>query len=167
MWCGLVQHVLGTSECTWGSDGQLQLVGEARETCWASGTWGRGRQSKLGPHLSPTHFAVAVRRREAKLLFGMLPAYYRHMSSHPHTLLTKFYGLHRITTASGRQVGVCWFAPRAFRCMCQCSWYGAGVGVHLFLLHVWTPGGRNTCSPSQSHPSAFFSRWVSRHVCIL
>lgn len=33
---------------------------------------------------------------EAKLLFQMLPHYYRHLRVHPHTLLTKFYGLHCI-----------------------------------------------------------------------
>lgn len=53
------------------------------------------------------YFVKTIKRGEADLLVRMLPQYYRHMSSHPHTLLTKFYGLHSIKLkASGRKVRV-------------------------------------------------------------
>ena len=37
-----------------------------------------------------------VSHEEALLLLRLLPAYERHCSEHPTTLLTRFYGLHRI-----------------------------------------------------------------------
>jgi 1-phosphatidylinositol-4-phosphate 5-kinase len=47
-----------------------------------------------------------MRRNEMKTFLKMLPAYYQHIQSNPHTLLTKFYGLYRIQMHSkaGRKV---------------------------------------------------------------
>jgi hypothetical protein len=47
-----------------------------------------------------------MRKEEMKILLDMLPKYYRHVTQHPHTLLTKFYGLHRMKPSKGRKVGV-------------------------------------------------------------
>lgn len=49
-------------------------------------------------------FVKTLKKGETKLLFSMLPAYYKHVASHPHTLLTKFYGLHRLILDNGRKV---------------------------------------------------------------
>ncbi len=45
-----------------------------------------------------------MRKEEMQVLLAMLPKYYEHICSHPHTLLTKFYGLHRIKTKKKRNV---------------------------------------------------------------
>jgi 1-phosphatidylinositol-4-phosphate 5-kinase len=47
-----------------------------------------------------------MRRNEMKTFLKMLPDYYQHIQSNPHTLLTKFYGLYRIKMRSkaGRKV---------------------------------------------------------------
>ena len=37
-----------------------------------------------------------MRKEEVKLLLRALPAYYAHVAAHPDTLLTRFYGVHRI-----------------------------------------------------------------------
>ncbi|GJP63591.1 hypothetical protein CLOP_g20660 [Closterium sp. NIES-67] len=37
-----------------------------------------------------------MRHAEVQVLLRMLPAYYQHVRRHPHTLLTKFFGLHAI-----------------------------------------------------------------------
>lgn len=46
-----------------------------------------------------------MRKTEMHTLLNMLPAYYRHVRTYDNTLLTKFYGLHRIKPAQGRKVG--------------------------------------------------------------
>ncbi|OVA10292.1 Phosphatidylinositol-4-phosphate 5-kinase [Macleaya cordata] len=45
-----------------------------------------------------------LRRHELKVLLKMLPNYYNHVKSHENTLITKFFGLHRITLKGGRKV---------------------------------------------------------------
>ena len=42
-----------------------------------------------------------------KLLLELLPRYCEHVEKHPHTLLIKFYGLHRVRPLKGAKVG-CW-----------------------------------------------------------
>lgn len=39
-----------------------------------------------------------------QVLLKMLPYYYRHVGEHENTLITKFFGLHRITLKGGRKV---------------------------------------------------------------
>ena len=36
---------------------------------------------------------------------SMLPKYYRHVQANPGTLLTRFYGVHRVKPSHGRKVG--------------------------------------------------------------
>jgi hypothetical protein len=45
-----------------------------------------------------------MRKSEAHVLLEMLPAYFEHVQAHPHTLLTRFFGVHRITPVHGRAV---------------------------------------------------------------
>ena len=45
-----------------------------------------------------------MKRGEVELLLKLLPRYYEHVKRYPHTLLIKFFGLHRVTTASGGKV---------------------------------------------------------------
>ncbi len=52
-----------------------------------------------------------MRKSEAEVLLGMLPGYYGHVERHPHTLITRFFGVHRITPAHGRAVR--WLGCRA------------------------------------------------------
>lgn len=63
--------------------------------------------------ISPHHHTSAdderflvktMRKSEARVLLGMLPAYYAHVQRHPHTLITRFFGVHRVTPAHGRAV---------------------------------------------------------------
>ncbi|XP_021910888.1 phosphatidylinositol 4-phosphate 5-kinase 7-like isoform X2 [Carica papaya] len=44
-----------------------------------------------------------LKRSELKALLKMLPSYYRHVGKHENTLITKFFGLHRITLKGGRK----------------------------------------------------------------
>ncbi|KAF2070821.1 hypothetical protein CYY_007868 [Polysphondylium violaceum] len=45
-----------------------------------------------------------IPKREANLLVSLLPEYYEHMKRNPNSLLTKFFGLHRVKPKEGRQV---------------------------------------------------------------
>jgi 1-phosphatidylinositol-4-phosphate 5-kinase len=43
-------------------------------------------------------------KAEMLMLRRILLSYYRHITSHPDTLITKFYGLHRVKPHRGRRV---------------------------------------------------------------
>lgn len=45
-------------------------------------------------------------QNEVKLLLELLPKYYAHVERYPHTLLIKFYGLHRVVPLNGSKVEV-------------------------------------------------------------
>ena len=49
-------------------------------------------------------------QNEVKLLLELLPKYYAHVEKHPHTLLIKFYGLHRVVPLNGSKVCSACFA---------------------------------------------------------
>ncbi|KAL6749605.1 PIP5K-domain-containing protein [Haematococcus lacustris] len=49
-------------------------------------------------------FVKTLRKGEVLLLYNMLPIYCKHMAHHPHSLLTRFFGLHRIKTVSKQVV---------------------------------------------------------------
>ena len=50
------------------------------------------------------YLVKTMRKEEMRTLLAMLPKYYKHIHSNPHTLLTKFYGLYRISWKRGRKV---------------------------------------------------------------
>jgi Phosphatidylinositol-4-phosphate 5-Kinase len=55
-----------------------------------------------------------VRREEMKMLLDFVPAYYSHVRLNSNTLLTQFYGVHRVTILPGRNVSAeLWLASRA------------------------------------------------------
>ncbi|KAF4362174.1 phosphatidylinositol 4-phosphate 5-kinase 8 isoform X1 [Cannabis sativa] len=45
-----------------------------------------------------------LKKSELKVLLRMLPKYYSHVGEHENTLITKFFGLHRIKLRAGRKV---------------------------------------------------------------
>lgn len=45
-----------------------------------------------------------MRKSEMKVLLDMLPAYAGHMEGHPHSLITRFFGLHKLRPLHGRSV---------------------------------------------------------------
>uniref|UniRef100_A0A1D1YJ34 Phosphatidylinositol 4-phosphate 5-kinase n=1 Tax=Anthurium amnicola TaxID=1678845 RepID=A0A1D1YJ34_9ARAE len=45
-----------------------------------------------------------LKKSELKILLKMLPDYYNHVGAYENTLITKFFGLHRITLKGGRKV---------------------------------------------------------------
>lgn len=45
-----------------------------------------------------------IRHREHKFLMKILKAYYMHVRENPHTLLSQFYGLHRVKLPGGRKI---------------------------------------------------------------
>ncbi|XP_015690997.1 phosphatidylinositol 4-phosphate 5-kinase 1 isoform X3 [Oryza brachyantha] len=45
-----------------------------------------------------------LRKTELKILLKMLPKYYNHVKAYDNTLITKFFGVHRITLKGGRKV---------------------------------------------------------------
>ncbi len=52
----------------------------------------------------PFCHAQTMKRSEVELLLKLLPRYYAHVERYPHTLLIKFFGLHRVKPASGGKV---------------------------------------------------------------
>ncbi len=61
-----------------------------------------------------------VSREEARLLLARIPAYFRHCAAHPRTLLTRFYGVHRVKSLGSR------LAPKVGQRACQglCTFCG-------------------------------------------
>lgn len=49
----------------------------------------------------------------------MLPKYARHVERNPETLLTRFYGVHRVKPSHGRKVGSDWLRPAAQPLVCH------------------------------------------------
>ncbi|RAL49503.1 hypothetical protein DM860_012936 [Cuscuta australis] len=45
-----------------------------------------------------------LKKPELKVLLKMLPSYYKHVKDHENTLITKFFGLHRISFSRGKKV---------------------------------------------------------------
>ncbi|XP_068470286.1 phosphatidylinositol 4-phosphate 5-kinase 7-like isoform X2 [Phaseolus vulgaris] len=45
-----------------------------------------------------------LKKYELKVMLNMLPKYYHHVGSYENTLITKFFGLHRITLRGGKKV---------------------------------------------------------------
>ncbi|KAJ4485465.1 SAICAR synthase-like protein [Lentinula aciculospora] len=45
-----------------------------------------------------------IHHREHKFLLGVLKDYYNHVSTNPHTLISRFYGLHRVKLPRGRKI---------------------------------------------------------------
>lgn len=45
-----------------------------------------------------------IRHSEHKFLLSILKKYYAHVKSNPHTLLSRFYGLHRVKLPRGRKI---------------------------------------------------------------
>ncbi|XP_027345968.1 phosphatidylinositol 4-phosphate 5-kinase 7-like isoform X2 [Abrus precatorius] len=45
-----------------------------------------------------------LKKNELKVLLNMLPKYYHHVGDYENTLITKFFGLHRITLRGGKKV---------------------------------------------------------------
>eukprot|EP00775_Hariotina_reticulata_P005077 gene5077-5318_t len=45
-----------------------------------------------------------MRKSEMRVLMEMLPAYTKHMEKYPHSLITRFFGLHKVTPLHGRSV---------------------------------------------------------------
>ena len=58
----------------------------------------------MGP--MPVHLKVRACcfQNEVKLLLELLPKYHAHVERYPHTLLIKFYGLHRVVPLNGSKV---------------------------------------------------------------
>ena len=63
--------------------------------------------SKSGQFFFYTHdrqyMIKTVSQAECKFLQHILPAYYAHVSQNPHTLLTKFFGMHRVKPHKKKQ----------------------------------------------------------------
>ena len=65
----------------------------------------RHHAGPLDPDLGVCTSAVARVQGEVKLLLALLPKYAAHVAKYPHTLLIKFYGLHRVRPLKGAKVG--------------------------------------------------------------
>ncbi len=58
-----------------------------------------------------------VRKEEMHLLLLLIPKYYRHCKKHPNTLLTRFYGVHRVKPILGGTVRSLPFGSRRPICV--------------------------------------------------
>ncbi|KAL6964374.1 Phosphatidylinositol 4-phosphate 5-kinase 8 [Sarracenia purpurea var. burkii] len=76
--------------------------------CGDDGLRERSSPGKSGSIFYISHddrfFIKTLRRSELKVLLKMLPRYYDHVKELENTLITKFFGLHRITLRGGRKV---------------------------------------------------------------
>lgn len=72
-----------------------------------------------------------VSREEARLLLARIPAYYRHCAAHPGTLLTRFYGVHRVKSLGGRLAPKA-RGPNAAPAVCLLQNFGALQQTHKF-----------------------------------
>eukprot|EP00958_Prasinococcus_capsulatus_P004816 scaffold443_cov527-Prasinococcus_capsulatus_cf.AAC.4 len=88
----------------WGLDAGATL----RSICGGQGLREFGTPGKSSSVFYVSHdnrFIIKTMRKfEMKALLEMLPKYYQHCTSHESTLLTKFFGLHRVTPKGGRKV---------------------------------------------------------------
>jgi hypothetical protein len=57
-----------------------------------------------------------MRKSEMSVLLGMLEQYSQHMEAYPNSLITRFFGLHKVTPAHGRSVSCCWRLGGAMLC---------------------------------------------------
>ena len=72
-----------------------------------------------------------MRKSEMNVLLEMLPAYHDHVMQHPHTLITRFFGLHRVKPLHGSAVSrgqVGWVIWGTI-CLAYLRW-----GVYLVLI---------------------------------
>lgn len=61
------------------------------------------------------YLVKTMRKSEMKVLLEMLPKYYEHVTKYPQTLITRFFGLHRVTpthAGSSVSVGYSWLLQR-------------------------------------------------------
>ncbi|CAH9130708.1 unnamed protein product [Cuscuta epithymum] len=64
-----------------------------------------GKSGSIFYHSSDDRFVIkTLRKSELKVLLKMLPSYYKHVKDHENTLITKFFGLHRISFRRGKKV---------------------------------------------------------------
>ena len=71
-------------------------------------------------HLS--RFLVkTVRHSEMRLLLSLIPLYYRHVQANPGTLLTRFYGVHRVKPSHGRKVRPGWLLCHSAHACLVCT----------------------------------------------
>lgn len=68
-----------------------------------------------------------VRSEEMKLLLELIPSYYEHCRANPDTLLTRFYGVHRVKPLAGSKVVASTFASAAFE---QLNYFAAHTLWH-------------------------------------
>jgi len=58
----------------------------------------------MGPMSVRLKVCACCFQNEVKLLLELLPKYHAHVERYPHTLLIKFYGLHRVVPLNGSKV---------------------------------------------------------------
>jgi hypothetical protein len=73
-----------------------------------------------------------MKRSEVELLLKLLPRYYAHVERYPHTLLIKFFGLHRVKPATGGKVR----APDGATRCCLPSWGRPGAILLCCVLRL-------------------------------
>ena len=68
-------------------------------------------------------------QNEVKLLLELLPKYHAHVERYPHTLLIKFYGLHRVVPLNGSKVSQL-ESTNAFACAVRLPLWIAARSIH-------------------------------------
>lgn len=64
-----------------------------------------GKSGSIFYHSRDDRFVIkTLKRSELKVFLEMLPSYYEHVKRHENTLITKFFGLHRIKLKHGKKV---------------------------------------------------------------
>lgn len=107
----------------------------------------------MHPSTEDQRFLVkTMRKSEMRVLLGLLPRYCTHVASNPDTLITRFFGLHRIRVSGGTSVG--WVRRAALHCSaCASVGWGRRAALHLTRHGVFLHGCRRarTCLLAKHH----------------
>jgi 1-phosphatidylinositol-4-phosphate 5-kinase len=100
-----------------------------------------------------------MRKSEMSVLLGMLEQYSEHMERYPNSLITRFFGLHKVTPAHGRSVS------------CLANQQAGNAFVSLFGLLCRLSGGASSsyCLLHAIHCCSFHleTAALSLHGCQL
>lgn len=88
-----------------------------------------------------------------RLLLSLIPLYFKHVQANPGTLLTRFYGVHRLTPIIGRQVGA---GSAAFCGSCGRTVVDRRVGCAAAVLQP---------SPPLGHLHRTDNDWLTAGAC--
>ncbi|KAK4535130.1 hypothetical protein CDCA_CDCA04G1155 [Cyanidium caldarium] len=104
-----------------------------------------GKSGSLFYYSSDDRFIIkTVSKPEARMLLSILPQYYFHMTKNPESLITRFFGLHRITT---HRLGL---RRRRIRLVVMSNFLPTRTAIHVRYDLKGSTHGRQTLPEAQA-----------------